>query len=152
MGSIIASVCLAATIIAAAYLDVRFRVLPNWLCLLCAAAGLGIAISQSGTPEFLWHLAHSAIALVIGVSLFAGQIWGGGDAKFYAAVALWFPANEFFSLVWWISLAGLALVIGLLLLRRRAEGAGWSVVKGVPYGVAIGAGAAITWATSTSFA
>lgn len=146
-GQIIASAGLLAIATAAAYLDVRFRTLPNWLCLICAGAGLGVAISQFGIANITWHLAHCGLALAIGMALFATRMWGGGDAKLYAAFALWFPIEEFFRLIWWISLAGLLLVLGAFLLRAKAESSSWSIGKGVPYGVAISAGAVVTWAS-----
>jgi prepilin peptidase CpaA len=148
----IALVALVAIAVAAGYLDVRFRRLPNWLSLICAAAGLGFAFSIYGSADTLWHLAHGALALAIGMALFAARMWGGGDAKYYAASAFWFPLEAFFHLVWWISLTGLALVILALLLRGKATASTWLSVSGVPYGVAIGAGTVVTWATIGSLA
>lgn len=147
MGHNIALVVQLAIAFAAGYLDLRFRRLPNWLCLISATAGIGFALGLYGSAGLLWHLAHGAVALGIGMALFAARMWGGGDAKYYAASALWFPLEVFFHLVWWISLTGLALVIVALLLRKKAAASSWLSVSGVPYGVAIGAGTVVTWVT-----
>ena len=86
------------------------------------------------------------------MALFAARMWGGGDAKYYAASALWFPLEAFFHLVWWISLAGVVLIVVALLLRKRTTASGWLAESGVPYGVAIGAGTVVTWVTIGSLA
>lgn len=122
--------------------DITRRHLSNWLALATLASGLSIAAVQSTPGEFLSHLGHFAVALAIGLGLFAAGAWGGGDGKFYAAVASWFPIGAFFNLVVAISMVGLAMLVVMLvksrgrLLRKDS--------KGVPYGVAIGMGALLT--------
>ena len=130
---------LACLALFGAWTDVTRRHLSNWLALATLATGLIIA-AISGTPsEFLSHIGHFAVALAIGLALFAVGAWGGGDGKFYAAVASWFPIGAFFNLVLAISTVGLAMLVVMLvksrgkLLRKDS--------KGVPYGVAIGMGA-----------
>lgn len=122
-----------------AWTDITRRHLSNWLSLATLVAGLGYA-AFIATPElFLLHLAHFAVALGIGLALFATGVWGGGDGKFYAAVAAWFPVGAFFNLVLSISMVGLVMMTIMIatsrgrLLRKDS--------KGVPYGVAIGIGA-----------
>lgn len=122
-----------------AWTDITRRHLSNWLSLATLIAGLGFAAIVT-TPElFVSHLGHFAIALAIGLALFATGVWGGGDGKFYAAVAAWFPVGAFFNLVLSISMVGLVMLTILIvksrgkLLRKDS--------KGVPYGVAIGIGA-----------
>lgn len=124
-----------------AWTDITRRHLSNWLCLATLAAGLAFA-AIGGTPsEFLSHLGHFALALGIGLALFAGGMWGGGDGKYYAAVAAWFPIGGFFNLILAISMVGLAMLFVMLVKARgrlfRKD------AKGVPYGVAIGVGAVI---------
>lgn len=141
---------LPAAILAAAgaYLDIRYRRLPNWLCAslgLAAAAGLALSAGAGPLP---WAILHAAIALVVGMLLFALGTIGGGDAKFYAAAALSIPASSFdgpLTMLGWTSAAGLALLIGMAV-GRRALGRPGSFMKGweVPYGVAIAAGFLLT--------
>lgn len=124
-----------------AWTDITNRHLSNWLSLATLVAGLVFA-AIGGTPsDFLSHLGHFAVALAIGLALFAGGVWGGGDGKFYAAVAAWFPISLFFNLIFAISMVGLAMLIVMLIKSRgrlfRKD------TRGVPYGVAIGMGALV---------
>ncbi|MXP41611.1 peptidase A24 [Altererythrobacter soli] len=141
---------LPAAVLAAAgaYLDIRHRRLPNRLCAaLAVAAAAGLALS-AGAGALPWALLHAAIALVIGMLLFALGAIGGGDAKFYAAAALAIPASPVagpLALLGWTSAAGLVLLITMAV-GRRMLGRPGSFLKGweVPYGVAIAAGFLLT--------
>lgn len=134
------SVAIAILSVVAAWSDIRRRTIANWLCLLTACIGLAFAFGFDGWDAALWHAAHMMVALLIGMGLFAMQWWGGGDGKFYAAVAAWVPLSGFFLLLLWIALAGFLLVAVIFILRRigppveRPEG------QSLPYGVAIAAG------------
>lgn len=134
-----------------AWLDWRDRRLPNWLCGLALACGLGLASAAGGVSTVIPHLEHAGLALVVGTGLFAGGLIGGGDAKYYAALAAWFPLAEGFRLLLLVALAGLVLTSGLWALvwrqgARARAGAGAAALtqpQTVPYGVAIAAGAMI---------
>jgi prepilin peptidase CpaA len=130
--------CLAAY---GAWTDVTRRHISNWLSLATLVAGLGFAAYVATPTLFLLHLAHFAVALAIGMGLFAVGAWGGGDGKFYAAVAAWFPLGAFFNLVLAISMVGFAMLVVMLVKSRRNLFRKDS--KGVPYGVAIGMGAVL---------
>ncbi|MEP6867711.1 MAG: hypothetical protein ABJA20_04280 [Novosphingobium sp.] len=56
-------------------------------------------------------------ALVAGMILFAMQVVGGGDAKFYAALAAWMPLAFSGALAITIALAGFVLLIVWFSLR-----------------------------------
>lgn len=121
-----------------AWTDITKRHLSNWLCVATLAAGLVLA-GYDGTPaEFFSHLGHFAIALAIGLALFAGGVWGGGDGKFYASVAAWFPIGGFFNLMFAISMVGLVM-LAIMVVKKRGKLLRKDS-KGVPYGVAIGLG------------
>jgi len=133
-----------------AFVDVRERRLPNWLCAaLALAGGAGLAISQ-GPALLPWALLHAVIALAAGMALFGIGAIGGGDAKFYAAAALAVPASPVagpLALLGWTSLAGLLLLIAMVIGRRvRQRSVKGGLLKGwaVPYGAAIAAGLWIT--------
>lgn len=135
---------LAILAAAGAWLDWRYRLLPNWLCAIVLAAGLGLVLARGGAPDVIPHLIHAAVALLVGMALFAGGLIGGGDAKFYAALAAWFPLSDGFRLLLLVGLAGMVLTIGLwaTVWRRKADyPEDTGNVRTVPYGVAIGAGA-----------
>jgi len=127
-----------------AWLDVIDRRLPNWLCLVTALTGLALAFAGGGAGALGSAALHGALALAVGMALFGFGWIGGGDAKFYAACAAWFPLTAGFHLVGAISLAGLAVVAVWMLYRhfmRARTPDETSVQATVPYGVAIAVGA-----------
>lgn len=130
-----------------AWLDWHYRLLPNRLCAVALVAGLVVTGLGQGLAALLPHLGHAVLALLVGMALFAGGVIGGGDAKFYAALAAWFPLAEGFRLLLLVALAGLVLTVALWLLVWRTAPAGRSSPaaggqpRTVPYGVAIAAGA-----------
>lgn len=135
-----ALLCLLAAF--GAWTDIRERRLSNGLAAATLVAGLALAVVEGGSSALLSHAGHFALALALGLGLFAAGIWGGGDGKFYAAVAAWFPIGGFFNLAFAISLMGLAM---LAFLTIKARGRLFRKdTRGVPYGVAIGAGAALS--------
>lgn len=138
---------LAAT---GAWLDFRYRQLPNWLCLatFCGAVAAGFLLHDAAWVGM--GLLHALLALAIGMVLFAAQMIGGGDAKFYAAVAAWVPLKFGLSLLAAVSLAGLVLLAIWFPVRRRVANLVGDVArkeefKKVPYGVAISAGGVIAF-------
>lgn len=139
--NIIALALLVACAGIGAWTDITQRRLSNWLCLATFVAGLGMTAATAGPDALLSHLGHAGAALAIGLALFAAGVWGGGDGKFYAAVAAWFPIEGFFNLVFAISLLGFATLLVMAIKARgrlfRKDGVG------VPYGVAIGSGAVL---------
>lgn len=140
-------------VLAAALKDAFSFTIPNWISLALVAAfppaalAVGMPLPAVGLSALV-----GAGALVAGMVMFALRWVGGGDAKLMAAVSLWvgWPAVTTF-------LAGAAIAGGglavLLVSLRSAQlrplvllGPSWVVRlaepgEGVPYGVAIAAGA-----------
>lgn len=141
---IVATSLLALCAVAGAWLDVASRRLPNWLCLVTALAGLAAALAGNGAGALLSHALHAGIALVMGMILFRFGLIGGGDAKFYAACAAWFPLALGLYLLGVVSLIGLVVVVGWFGYRlatgarTRADGDAFAMV---PYGLPIAVGA-----------
>lgn len=129
--------------VAGALLDAFKRKLPNLLCLAMLVAGLVLAFLSGGLTALGLHFAHAALALVIGYLLFMGGIFGGGDGKFYAATAAFFPITQMLGLIVGITMAGLVLAIiwfGLKRINRSLREKKGDFAK-LPYGVAIAVGA-----------
>jgi prepilin peptidase CpaA len=148
---------LPALVIFAGLKDATTFTIPNWisaaavLAFAPAALAAGADLGQIGV-----HLGIGALALMVGMGMWALRWIGGGDAKLFAASALWlgWPAIGPYLLV--TALAGGALSIAILNLR-----AGWArafVPVGprwverlreeggdVPYGVAIAVGALVAF-------
>jgi prepilin peptidase CpaA len=141
-GVVVAFVLLLA---AAAWGDVRAYRIPN---VLVAAFPLLFVLAFAGglvpRPEILNHLGAGMLALLLGMALFYRNWVGGGDAKLFAALALWAGWPEVVRLVTVMALAG-GVVSVLVLLRNRGTGrvsgigsdSEGSLRRKVPYGVAI---------------
>jgi prepilin peptidase CpaA len=135
----------AALLLAAAGYDVRSRRIPNWSVL--AIAGLFLIGLPFGWPVASWTacLAAMALALAIGFPLFAVRRMGAGDVKLLAAAALFTGLDHMLLLLVATAVAGGALALVALTARPYATAlaaAGWPQTRpGVPYGVAIAAGA-----------
>lgn len=131
-----------------AAIDLKVQRLPNWLSLLSAiVAGTHTAL-VNGVDGLISALLHCGLALVVGMGLFRIGFVGGGDAKFYAALAIAFPIGVALPFLGWTSLVGLLLVLAMItfrIIRKTAMGHEIGVLKfSVPYGIAIGGGAIIT--------
>ncbi len=151
-----------ALVIFAAIRDVTTFTIPNWISLTAILVFFPVA--------FLTHLPLVAlesaalvgvIALVLGVGMFALGWIGGGDAKLFAASALWLGWPAVLPFLLWTSLAGGGLAVMLLWSRKLAIhypnlGPAWFerlMLPGgdVPYGLAIAVGALIAFPSSGLF-
>ena len=151
---ILVLVALPLLLVVAAGWDVASFTIPNFLNLALTAAFVVFAFSAGlSFPVIGWHLLAGAMALAIGFTLFALGHIGGGDAKLFAAVVLWLGLKDSLPYALLASLFGGGLALSLMLLRRWPLPAalarqGWIVKlhddrSGVPYGVALAAGAFI---------
>jgi prepilin peptidase CpaA len=147
-------------VIVAALRDATSYTIPNWLAggLIVAFAVAAIAL---GLP---WRLAAADVAvglvgLFVGMGMFAAGWIGGGDAKLFAAAALWLGLAGAPTYLLVTGVAGGVLAVGLLGLRSprlRAiviGGPAWfrrlaEPGEGVPYGVAIALGALVAFPLS----
>lgn len=130
--------------------DVRSRRIPNWTVL----ALLGVFAAASLTGQIaapLWSSAAAAvIAFAVGFGLYAVRVIGAGDAKLFAAAALFAGLGHLAPLALFTALAGGALALAMLAARpkqalRGLTAAGRAEAKGgVPYGVPICVAAALT--------
>jgi prepilin peptidase CpaA len=149
---ILVLVALPLLLAAAAGWDVASFTIPNFLNLTLIAAfavfalAAGLSFSAIG-----WHVLAATIALAIGFTLFALGHIGGGDAKLFAAVVLWLGLKDFLPYALVASVFGGALAVVLMFLRQWPlpvflAGQSW-IMKlhdkkaGIPYGVALAAGA-----------
>lgn len=146
----IAGPVLAILLVTGGVLDVFARRLPNVLCLVTAIAGATATLLTSGAQGAVSALSHGLLVLILGAALFRMGVIGGGDAKFYAAVATWFPLGAAARLLLAVSLSGLALFMAWFTARRLA---GRKVVRNAtsahdrfPYGIAIATGGLLAWA------
>jgi prepilin peptidase CpaA len=141
-----------ALLLAAGICDLASYTIPNFLSAALAVLFLAFVMAAHLSLALAgWHLAAGAAGLVLGFGLFALGWIGGGDAKLFAAITLWLGFSDLAAYAVAASLFGGLLTFSLLLLRKLPLPAGLSgqdwlvrlhdVRSGVPYGVALAAGA-----------
>ncbi|WP_374575604.1 prepilin peptidase [Phenylobacterium sp.] len=138
----------------AALSDVRTRRIPNLAVILVLAlfplwAIAGGAVSLPGA------LGAGALAFAVGFGLYAFGVVGAGDAKLFAAVALFAGITHLGAFALATVLVGGVMAVVSLIMRPRwtlmalLSGARLSSEQGIPYGVAISlGGAGAVWALS----
>jgi prepilin peptidase CpaA len=154
IAEILVIVALPLLLAAAGLWDLASFTIPNFLtaallalfAMFALAAGLGLAAIG-------WHLLAGLIGLLLGFTLFALGFIGGGDAKLFAVTVLWLGFKDLMPYALVASVAGGALTLALIGLRQLPLPASFMrrawIVKlhdarsGIPYGVALAAGAFI---------
>lgn len=113
---------LVAGVLAAMLCDVtRFRI-PNAIPLAIAALFPLFALTATMPAPWLSHLAAGGLALTVGLVLFQLRLFGGGDVKLIAAIALWLGLSGLPQFLMHMGLIG--GVLGILLLGARALAGG----------------------------
>jgi prepilin peptidase CpaA len=141
-----AALALAAAI--ASWSDIVYRRVPNWLSGITALSGLAVGFADGGLPALGSQALHMVIVLIAGMVLFRFGVFGGGDAKFYAAVAAWFVLPKAVLLLLAITSCGFVLLIVWFSYRRLrrlplSRSSNGTDFDSLPYGIAIGAGAVL---------
>lgn len=144
-----------------AWRDLATRIIPNWICVVLAAAGV-IVRALHGLEALAISVGMAALLLLAFLPIHARGMLGGGDIKLLAALALGLPAWGTYQLMVATTLAGGVLVLVHLALRclpapaHCPPGAAgprrvWTIERwrprrngSLPYGVAIACGGA--WA------
>lgn len=125
--------------------DVRRRRLPNVLCLVVALLGGAVSFYGGGLALAGSGLLHGLVALIVGILLFSAGIVGAGDAKYYAATAVWYPLKQAGDLLLFVSAAGFVLFVCWFLWRRmqgiKIPRRSTADADRFPYGLAIAVGA-----------
>jgi prepilin peptidase CpaA len=138
-------------LLAAAW-DIASYTIPNFIPAVLLVGFLVLAAMTGYTAAaFGAHLLASLIGLAAGFGLFALGYIGGGDAKLFACVAAWFGLHDLLQYILVASLFGGALTVLLLTVRQWPLPAAlashaWIARlheprAGIPYGVALTAGA-----------
>jgi len=134
--------------------DLASFTIPNVLSLVLIAL-FAAFVATAGMPLAAvgWHGLAGAVGLLVGFTLFAFGFVGGGDAKLFAGVALWLGFGSLLDFALAASLFGGGLALALLSLRSiplpaTLAGQSWLIrlhdeKSGIPYGVALSAGALV---------
>ncbi len=105
----------------AAALDSWKFIIPNAITVALIALFIVTALLlpyDMGWRDWMSHLGAAAAVLAGGAVLFAFKKMGGGDVKLMTAVAFWAGFEYLSDLLLYIALAGGALAIILIILRR----------------------------------
>lgn len=142
----------------AAFRDLTSYTIPNWISVALAVAFfvtapfLGFSFAAVGM-----HFLVLVVCLLIVMAMFAMGWIGGGDAKLFASIALWMGWPDIVEFALCAALIGGVLTLGLLLARKMwlpGIGPEWTdaLMKpggDVPYGLALAAGALVTFPASS---
>jgi prepilin peptidase CpaA len=157
---ILLALAFPALVLTAAFRDLTSYTIPNWISLALVAAFIPASLACGLTFQSIaLHVGVAAAALVAGMAMFAFRWIGGGDAKLFAAAALWLGWPSAAPFVLMTGLAGGGLAMALLALRSvwlrplASQGPGWlarlaAPEEAVPYGLAIALGALVAFAQS----
>jgi len=115
---------LIATVLAAAYYDLRVRRIPNWINVSGAILGVGLniyfaALKGDGLRGAMLAAAGLLIALCIYVPLYALNGMGAGDVKLMAAIGAIVGPGNWLNIFIVTALLGGAASLTLVLLRRK---------------------------------
>jgi prepilin peptidase CpaA len=142
------AVAFGILMVAAAWLDIRYRRIPNVLSLFVLAIGCAFAVASMPPREAaMTVLEGAATGLVVWLPFWALGMLGAGDVKFFAAAAAWLGPRLALYAALLSALLGAVLAVGCLVARAYRYEPGSSValnrVDTIPYGVAMAAGLAI---------
>ena len=135
---------LAAALAAAAIEDFVRRRISNITCLAVLLTALA-AMALHGLSLDLWQNAVVfLVLLVVGTALFAANQMGGGDVKLIACLGLWMDTSAGIWLLALIFISGGILAL-IYIAARYARSDRSKISKGIPYGLAIVAGAGLVF-------
>ena len=124
------------------------------LALIAGFVFFGFMIGMD-IQTMLWHFAIFAIVLAVTFTLFALGIFGGGDAKLIPCTALWLGWEHTMTYIHVSALIG--AILALVIMRWRYQplpdritnvewvGRLYNAKNGIPYGVALAAGAMVVY-------
>jgi prepilin peptidase CpaA len=154
IAEILVIVALPLLLAAAGIYDLASFTIPNFLNAALLAVFLIFAlVAGLNLAAIGLHLLAGLVGLALGFGLFALGYIGGGDAKLFAVTVLWLGFRDLMPYALVASVTGGALTLAMLALRqiplpppfmRRAWIAKLHDARsGIPYGVALAAGAFI---------
>jgi prepilin peptidase CpaA len=147
----------------AAAMDLFTMRIPNRVSILLVLAFFPLALLAGLGPwDIAAHVGAGALMLTVGFGLFACGWFGGGDAKLMAAVGLWVGLDVLPLYLLSVAVAG-GVMAGVFLTMRSVPlprfllGQSWALRLhrqdgGIPYGIALAAGALMVFPQTIWFA
>ncbi|MBS0384158.1 MAG: prepilin peptidase [Proteobacteria bacterium] len=137
----------AGLLVFAALTDIVSLTIHNWVSIALAVLFAPIALATNmPIQEIGIHYLFGFGLLAVGFFLFQAHVIGGGDAKLLAGAAVWTGFTAFVPFIFWTTMAGGVIALGLLMARQQFAPAAvlpafvnrlLTPKSGVPYGVAI---------------
>jgi prepilin peptidase CpaA len=156
-------VVLPGAVAFAAAMDLLTMKIPNRISVLMVLAFFPLAL-LAGLDAWAIadHVAAGVLMLVLGVLLFIPGWFGGGDAKLMAAIGLWIGADNLMPYMLYVALAG-GMIAAVFFAARSVPlprvllGEAWALRlhrhdTGIPYGLALAAGALLVYPYTIWFA
>lgn len=139
-------------------MDLFTLTIPNRISVAMVAGFFLLApFSGLGLDGILDHAGAGSAMLLMGIFMFAMGWLGGGDAKLFAAGALWCGFDHLLEFVVYLTLAGGAVTMSILFYRTSIPHPWllrqpWALrlhdpATGVPYGIALAIAALIIYPT-----
>ncbi len=152
-----------AAVAFAGAMDLFTMTIPNRISLVLVAGFVALApLAGLGLGDMAYHTGAGLLVLAVGILLFIPGWIGGGDAKLAAAVALWLGFENLFGYLFCVALAGGSLAMLFMTVRAYPLPIfvctqPWAVRlhdrrSGMPYGIALAAGALLVYPTTSWFA
>ena len=140
----------------AAAMDLITMTIPNKVSIVLVAAFFLLApLAGLGLYDIALHVSAGIVTLAATFLFFTRGWIGGGDAKLFAAAALWLGFEHLADFAIVSALLGGALTLGLLFVRKiplpmALFGQSWivrlhSIEEGIPYGIALGTAGLIVY-------
>jgi prepilin peptidase CpaA len=152
-----------AAVAFAGCMDLFTMTIPNRVS-LALVAGFAVLAPFAGLTgsDMLSHLGAGLLVLAMGILLFIPGWFGGGDAKLAAAVALWLGFGHIVEYLLAVALLGGAMAGVFMAMRAHPlpialSTQTWAVRlhggrSGIPYGLALAAGALLLYPHTEWFA
>jgi prepilin peptidase CpaA len=146
----------------AAAMDIFTMTIPNRISVVLVLSFFPLALLAGlDLSQIAAHVGAGFLLLAVGFVLFVGGWFGGGDAKLMAAVALWVGMDAVLPYLLCVALAGgfIATVFGSVRsvpLPTILLGESWALRLhrqdgGIPYGIALAAGALLVFPQTVWF-
>jgi prepilin peptidase CpaA len=119
----LAILCFAALVFSAAVSDILTYRIPNRLSLALALLYPTYVFAAPQPVDWLSAIGLASASLALGFALFSFKICGAGDAKLFAAVALWAGPAFFLPFMIMTTLAGGVIAVFIWLQLRLARAA-----------------------------
>lgn len=112
-----------------AYMDIRYRRIPNKLVLLTLVGGLALNTFFGGAHGLLLSLGGSALAFALMFGLHIFGTMGAGDVKLFAAIGAVFGSPRVLPTLLIVALTGGVLAIVKMIYSRRVTATMFGVVQ-----------------------